>query len=282
MLASVGHLAFSPRGAWAAETPQLLHLSMSDGATIALEHGGSGPSLLLIHGSGAIHRSWAQIVPLLQPRFHTYAMDRRGHGDSTDAKAYSLAREAQDIVQVGEHLPPPVFVVGHSFGAIATLEALRLTDRFKRAVLYEPPIPVPGGIGHTDPATLCAQLAAGDNEGTLLTFFKDFARLPPPLIEKLRADPTWPQRIKLAPTLCRESTIVFTYQFETTRFSKVVAPTLFLLGGASPTEMATSVRTVAPAIAHSQLHILPGQQHDAMFTAPQLLAQEIGDFFIRV
>lgn len=279
LAASVGGLALCSQRVWADDGLSLLRLEMSDGASIALEQGGSGPSILLIHGAGATRRSWAQVTPRLQPRFRTYAMDRRGHGDSTDGSTYSLAREAEDIARVAELLPAPVYVVGHSFGAIAALEALRLTGKIASAVLYEPPIPVPGGVDRTSPARLCASLAAGDNEGTLLTFFRDFVRLPEPLIEELRADPTWALRVKLAPTLCRESTIVSTYKLDPSAYVKVVTPTLFLLGSASFPGMATSVRTVAPVIMHSQLHLLAGQQHDAMFTAPALLAGEIGNFF---
>jgi pimeloyl-ACP methyl ester carboxylesterase len=253
---------------------------MSDGASIALEEGGTGPSLLLIHGSGAFRKSWVRVAPRLQARFHTYAMDRRGHGESTDGPNYSLAREAEDIVQVVETLPQPVFVLGHSYGAIVTLEALRLTHKVSRAVIYEPPVPVPDGIPRTSPDTICARLAGGDNEGALLAFFKDYVRLPPPLIEGLFHDPSWAVRVKLAPTLCRESTVVSTYAFAPGRFAGVTTPPLFLLGGGSPPQMATSVRTVASALPHSRLHILPGQQHDAMFTAPDLLATEASDFFI--
>jgi pimeloyl-ACP methyl ester carboxylesterase len=264
----------------AEEPTPLLRVATSDGASIALEQGGSGPSLLLVHGSGAFRKSWVRVAPLLQNRLRTYAMDRRGHGASTDGSMFSLGREAEDIVEVVATLPQPVFVLGHSYGAIATLEALPLTKKIKRAVIYEPPIPVAGGIGRTSPYAICAKLATGDNEATLLDFFKDYVQLPPPLIEGLRKDPSWAVRVKLAPTLCRETTIVSTYQFEPNRFAAIATPTLFLLGSESSPQMATSVRTVAPALPHSQLHVLAGQQHDAMFTAPSLLAQEVSGFLL--
>jgi len=63
-------------------------------------------------------------------------MDRRGLGDSTDAAVYSIEREADDVAQVAAQLPEPVFVLGHSFGGIVTLEALKRSNCFKRAVLY--------------------------------------------------------------------------------------------------------------------------------------------------
>ena len=126
----------------AEQTPELIHVPVSDGAVIGLEAAGQGPSLLLVHGSGTSRRSWARVTPLLQSKFRTYAMDRRGRGESTDGPTYSLQREVQDIVEVGAALPAPVFVVGHSIGAIMTLEALRLTDRFQKAVCMSRPCPL--------------------------------------------------------------------------------------------------------------------------------------------
>ena len=269
-----------PQSLRSAEPPPLLRLKVSDGATIALETGGSGPSLLLVHGSGGSHYSWSKVAPLLQSRFHTYAMDRRGHGDSTDGSTYSLAREAQDVVQIAAQLPEPRFVVGHSYGAIVTLEALRLTDTFTKAVIYEPPIPVSGGVARTPANGLCARVAAGDNEGAVIMFLEKFTHAPPSAIDLLRTDPMWPARIKLAPTLCREATVVFNYRLEAAHFSKVGAQLLFLLGGASPAEMSTSVRAVAAEVAHSEVHVLPGQKHDATMTAPQAVAREIRDFLL--
>src|ERR1700709_1615756 len=166
--------------------PPLLRLKVSDGTSIAVEEGGSGPSLLFVHGTGSFRKAWARVTPLLQSQFHTYAMDRRGHGDSTDAPAYSLDREAEDVVQVAAQLPGPVFVLGHSFGGIVTLEALKRSDRFKGAVLYEPPGPVPGGIASRSPKAVCDAIATGDNEAALVTFFTDYARLSPSVITKFQ------------------------------------------------------------------------------------------------
>jgi hypothetical protein len=51
------------------------------------------------------------------------------------------------------------------------------------------------------------------------------------------------------------------------------------LGSESAKPMATSVRTVAEAL-HSTVTILPGQQHDAMYTAPHLLARDLTAYFL--
>jgi pimeloyl-ACP methyl ester carboxylesterase len=260
-------------------SPRLLQLKVSDGTSIAVEERGSGPSLLIVHGTGSLRKAWGRVTPLLQSQFHTYAMDRRGHGDSTDAAAYSLDREAEDVAQVAAQLPEPVFVLGHSYGGIVTLEALKRSNRFKRAVLYEPPTRVPGGMASQSPKPVCDALATGDNEAALITFFTNYAHLSPTVIAGLRKDPSWPQRVKLAPTICREITAVRQYRFEPASFAHVTTPMIFFLGSESVKPMETSVRTVAEAL-HKTVTVLPCQQHDAMYTAPDLLARELTAYFL--
>jgi pimeloyl-ACP methyl ester carboxylesterase len=284
LVAAIGSWAIGTdraRGADSSNTlpsAALLKVPMSDGATISLERNGSGPSLLLVHGTSGTRKSWARVIPLLQTRYQTFAMNRRGRVDSSDGSTFSLAREAEDIARIADQLPAPVFAVGHSYGAMATLEALRLTGNVQRCVLYEPPLPVPGGIGGPSPESVCSAVAAGENERAMLTFYKDFVQLPAPVIEGFRADPQWPGRVALAPTVCREVKAVSTYAFEPAKFAKVITPTLFLLGSASPQSMAVSVRAGAAALPRSQVHILPGQGHEAMYAAPDMLAAAISDF----
>lgn len=61
-------------------------------------------------------------------------MDRRGRGGSGDASTYAIDREFEDVVAVVEAAGEPASLLGHSFGAVCSLEALRLTDRVKRVV----------------------------------------------------------------------------------------------------------------------------------------------------
>jgi pimeloyl-ACP methyl ester carboxylesterase len=67
-------------------------------------------------------------------------MDRRGHGASGDSPNYNLEKEAQDVAAVVESRPSPVFVMGHSYGGVAALEAAFLTHKIAKLVLYEPPL----------------------------------------------------------------------------------------------------------------------------------------------
>ncbi|MCC4769296.1 hypothetical protein FXV91_03495 [Methanosarcina sp. DH2] len=61
-----------------------------DGTMITFWKSGSGPPLVLIHGSTADHTRWNPILPELEQMFTVYAVDRRGLGKSTDAVKYCV------------------------------------------------------------------------------------------------------------------------------------------------------------------------------------------------
>ena len=67
-----------------------------DGTSIAFERSGSGPPLVLVHGTTADHTRWRSVLPQLEERYTVFAMDRRGRGSSGDSEAYSLEAEYEE------------------------------------------------------------------------------------------------------------------------------------------------------------------------------------------
>src|SRR5207237_7508733 len=95
-----------------------------DGTPIAYERAGSGPPLVLVHGSTSDHdTAYRYVIPMLERYFTVRALDRRGRGDSGDGPAYSLERELDDVVAVIESAGDPVNLFGHGFVALRALEA---------------------------------------------------------------------------------------------------------------------------------------------------------------
>lgn len=81
---------------------------------------GDGPTLLLLHGTGASTHSWRDLAPLLAQRFRVVAPDLPGHGFTTSrgARTQSLPGMARTITALLEALEvSPAIVVGHSAGA---------------------------------------------------------------------------------------------------------------------------------------------------------------------
>ena len=104
---------------------------------INLVHGGSGRSVLLLHGYPQTHVMWHKVAPAFAESFTVVAPDLRGYGDSAkppsdgDHSVYSKRTTARDQVEVMDELGIERFhVVGHDRGArVGHRMALDYPDR---------------------------------------------------------------------------------------------------------------------------------------------------------
>jgi pimeloyl-ACP methyl ester carboxylesterase len=246
-----------------------------DGTLIAYERSGEGPPLVLVHGALASHQRWVSILPELEKQFTVYAIDRRGRGESGDASTYAIEREFEDVAAVVDSIGDGVCVLGHSYGALCVLEAALLTPNIRRVVAYEPPpAPVPEGLMER----IQDLLDARDREGALITFVRELVRMPPHELERWRASPIFPTRLATVHTIPREFRAAEAYRFEPGRFKHLNVPTMMLLGGDSPLFARKNVEYWHDALPHSRIVVLPGQQHIAMDTAPDLFVREVQTF----
>ena len=70
-----------------------------------LDWGGEGRTpLLLLHGFTGHAHAWDTLSLALQPHFHVYALDQRGHGDSDPADVYNPVVAFDDLSGVLEQL----------------------------------------------------------------------------------------------------------------------------------------------------------------------------------
>ena len=251
-----------------------------DGTTIACEKTGSGPPLVLVHGTTADHTRWAPVLPALSNRFTTYACDRRGRGASGDgSSSYAMEREFEDVAAVVDGIGGPVDLLGHSYGALCALEAAVLARNLRRLVLYEPPIPAgmpitPAGVVDR----LQALLDAGDKDGVVATFMREVPRVPPEQLEHMRALPAWQARVGAAGTVPRELRAHDRYLLAPEKFKDLKVPVLLLLGGESPPFFRAALERVQAAVPSARIVVLQGQQHVGMDTAPDLFAREVIHF----
>jgi pimeloyl-ACP methyl ester carboxylesterase len=249
-----------------------------DGTLIAFERSGSGPPLVLVHGTTADHTRWASVLPGFEKNFTVYAVDRRGRGESGDSPDYSIEREYEDIAAVANSIQGPVNLLGHSYGALCCLEAALQVTNLRRLVLYEPamsvdmPIYPPGAR-----AWIETLLDAGDNEEALDVFFREVVGMPENDVAILRYEPSWAARLEAAHTIPREFADA-DYMFDPARFANLAVPTLLLLGGDSPEYSRRATRAVHAALRASRIIVMPGQKHIAMSTAPDLFVRRVTGF----
>jgi pimeloyl-ACP methyl ester carboxylesterase len=82
------------------------------------------PSLVLVHGALDHARSWDWVARALRERYHVYALDLRGHGNSGWAPGaiYSAAEHVLDLSALLDIVNDfPVRLVGHSLGGVIVL-----------------------------------------------------------------------------------------------------------------------------------------------------------------
>jgi esterase len=99
------------------------------------------PPVLLLHGGNQSAHSWDLVSLSLADRFHVFAIDQRGHGDSEWSREidYSIAARAADARAFVEDqgLVDPI-IIGHSMGGMVALTmVLAESSRFRRLVLVD-------------------------------------------------------------------------------------------------------------------------------------------------
>jgi pimeloyl-ACP methyl ester carboxylesterase len=260
-------------------------VTSQDGTSIAYYRSGTGMPLVLVPGTGGSNPAvgWTAVVPALEKHFSIYSVDRRSRGESGDGSTYAIEREIEDIAAVVDSIGEPVNLLGHSFGGICALEAGLLTRNIRKLVLYEPSISVPGvpvdyAEGLTD--RLQALLDVGDREGVLTTFYNQVTGMSPHEIEQLSSSPAWSARLAITHTLLREMQAEERYNFDAQRFRDLHTPTLLLLGGDSSKYFKEAIEVLRAALPNSRIAIMPGQQHIAMYTAPDLFVSELVQFLL--
>lgn len=259
------------------QKPNLDKVLSADGTPIAFEQVGSGPPLILVHGTGADHTRWAAVLPQLAQQFTVYPIDRRGHGSSGDTTPYSIEREYEDIAAVAAAIDRPVDIVGHSFGAACVLGAAPLIPNLRRLVLYEPPmLREPQTPQRAELLSRMDQaLTEGNREAVVLILLAEMLKVPLPAVDRLRTMPAWAGSVAAAHTIPRELRCSDQYGANPAAIQSISVPTLFLLGSESPVSFHHTTEILQTWLPSSQVVLLHGQQHSAMLTAPDLFAQEI-------
>lgn len=141
-----------------------MRVPSTNGVTLAVHDlGGNGEPLLIAHATGFCGQTYGPLAAALSSRFHVWALDFRGHGDSTapdngDFSWTGMGADASaviDAISAGQ-----LVVVGHSLGGAALLLAeLARPGSLRCAYLYEPiifPVGVPMA-GRDNPLAVAAR-----------------------------------------------------------------------------------------------------------------------------
>ncbi len=259
-------------------------ITSKDGTTIAYEKTGSGPALILVDGA-LTYRTFGpmpHLAELLAPHFKVYTFDRRGRGESSNSKPYSVDREVEDIDALIDVAGGSAFLYGLSSGACLALEAaIQLGSKTKKLAMYE--APYNSGPGADKPwkdyRKQLAEFLAEGRRGDAVGLFMQFVGTPAEQVNGMRSAPSWPMFEAVAPTLAYDAAAMGSDRaVPVERAARVSVPALVLDGGANlayiPFMHATAA-ALAKAIPGAEQRTLEGQTHDVN---PQVLAPVLVEF----
>ncbi len=262
-------------------------VTSKDGTRIAYDRRGQGPAVILVDGAlGYRGLGFGNpLAELLSRNFTVYCYDRRGRGESSNSKPFTIDREVEDINALIDQAGGSAYVYGMSSGACLALEAaIRLGSRIKKLALFEPPY-------NSDPSALSAwkaywtqlhELIAANRRSEAVDLFMRFVGTPTEMVQGMRNTPVWAMFEAVAPTLPYDAAEVGEdLAVPVERARAVHSETLILDGGLSlqymPFMHATAV-SLAEAIPHARQVTLDGQGHDIK---AEVLAPALAEFFGR-
>jgi pimeloyl-ACP methyl ester carboxylesterase len=116
-----------------------------DGPVHAVDHGGDGPPMVLVHGLGGSLLDWRDVAPALARHHRVWSLDLIGFGRTPIENRHATIAANQRLVdamvrQVGRG--EPVVLMGNSMGGlISIVEAARRPDLIAGLVLVDPALP---------------------------------------------------------------------------------------------------------------------------------------------
>jgi len=133
-------LTSSPSPSGGAPSPRFADVRLPTGVRLRYAEQGdvAGHPVILLHGYSDSWFSFSRILPLLPARYHVYALDQRGHGDSEQPARGNAPRDlAADVIAFMDAKGiERATVVGHSMGSIVAQQvALAAPERVARLVL---------------------------------------------------------------------------------------------------------------------------------------------------
>jgi pimeloyl-ACP methyl ester carboxylesterase len=151
----------------------------ADGTTIGYLRAGTGPAMILLHGSNQSGRSLSGLAAALSDSFTVYLPDRRGRGASGPHRAdHSLRTEVDDLAAMLE-VSGAERVFGISSSGVIALEAARTLPAIRKLAVYEPGLLLDDSGTYTDwVSRFDRELAAGRDGAAIVTCMLGFDLAP--------------------------------------------------------------------------------------------------------
>jgi len=254
----------------------------TNGHALAVEDGGKGTPLLLLHGFPMSSAIFAPIRPFVERSGRLITMDLRGFGASDAPQGlYGMDDLAEDVVRVADHLGLERFVLGgHSMGGyVAFRVAARHRHRLSGLVLIDTraAADTPEGVERRR-ATIATIKGGGRNvflDGFLPLLVGPVTRdRKPKVMEQLRAIAAGiPDHVL---TGCLEG--MMTRPDSRDLLAGLDLPTLVIVGAQDPVTPPDEARALALALPRGELLEVPDAGHTPTAEQPAIAGEAIARF----
>ena len=274
-----------------------------DGTEIGYLTTGSGPAVVLLHGSNESARSHLGLARALADKFTVYLPDRRGRGLSgPHRQGHDMATEVDDLTAVLD-MSGAQRVFGVSVGGMIVLAAARNRPQLHKVAVYEPALVVDGESQLRWVERFDREMAEGKVSAALVTsmFGVEMAPAVFKLVprrwlaaltdrmlaaEERKATPDTITMRTLAPTLRYEGLLLAEMAGTAETFAEVAADVLIMAGSKGLAGLRTGTGQLAAAFPHVRRVEFPGLDHggssDVSVTnragKPEIVAAELRDF----
>jgi pimeloyl-ACP methyl ester carboxylesterase len=273
-------------GAPTGGAPQLpmtwLEASVSGGSAIPVVRQGQGRPIVIVHGGSGDLTSWAAVAARLLDRFTVYRYTRPTYRlRPTPRGAEAMAAEIAELLAVLELVGAPAVVVGHSSGAIVTLEAaLVAPNQFAGMVLYEPPLAVIEPLGPDAIRRARAAIEAGKPHQAMAIHLTELVGVSRILVILLGLLPPARKRLdSFADAQITDNEAIESLGIGLDRYARLAVPALLVGGAQSQPHFRgrlTALAGVLPAV--DSVVYMPGQAHVANLRGPDQVARVVADF----
>ena len=254
-----------------------------DGVEIAYDIKGKGPAVILIDGalSYRLFGPMTELADLLSKDFTVVNYDRRGRGESSDSKHYSVEHEIEDLESIIDAVGGSAYLYGTSSGACLALEtAIKLGPKVKKLVIYEAPYNSEEADKDKwrEYTKQLTNFLVSNRRSDAVALFMTFVGTPTSQIEGMRKSAMWSMFEAIAPTLVYDALVmgIVDRSVPVERVTRLTVPTLVMYGGAGIPFIKQSAITLSKEIPHSELHMLEGQTHAV---ASEVIAPVLIEFF---
>ena len=251
----------------------------------------SAPPIVCLHGITQTAHSWDEVAAALAGNFHVFAIDQRGHGDSSWATDGDYRRQSQseDIQKLIHQLDlAPTIVIGMSMGGI---NAITLIARYPPLVSSLVIVDVSPEVQSKGVENIRRFIQAPDE----LDRFEDFVERAHQFNPRRSLDNI---RSRLEHNLKQLPSGKWTWKYDTALRSgkrsfqagalnglwedvqSIDCPTLILRGGESDILSESGAQKLQQTIPNSRLETIPGAGHSVMGDNPTDFVRAVESFLI--